>query len=81
MRGEACGAGARERIEHQVVVLRERLDQRCEDVGGFLCRMQLVAGVSPVQYVGRGSGWKGRTALDQPIRAFVAVLQEADFDA
>jgi hypothetical protein len=52
--------------------LRKALDQRFQDMNGFL-RVQLVAGM--VYHVGQGGRRKRRIALDKRICYLMAILQ------
>src|SRR6185503_12972803 len=49
--GNAGGAGAGEGVKHHVASIRERLDERFDDLDGLLCRMQRIARVVPLQNI------------------------------
>ena len=56
--------------------LAERLDQRFQDMDGFLRRVELVAGVGPVHHVGQGGCGECRVPLDEQVGGFMAVLHK-----
>src|ERR1035437_3995761 len=73
--GDKGGTGPAERIEDNGAGAGKSGNQGFERLHRLLRRMQAVAGIMPVQHVGRRSAWEGGKALGQQIGGFMLIPQ------
>jgi len=68
--------GTAKRVKDDSIGFTERLNEGFERIDGFLCRVEAVAGIGPVDHIGNRQSGRNGIPLDQEVSHFVLVPEK-----